>query len=167
MKLRKHDNSRAVKFLFAVLCLFAAAQAVEAAGAKRKPARARLPRVGTIKNYEATGMMTGCGNLYFYPVKWPVKREPEDFIFLARAGGQGAWMNLDGRDVRLVLVKTTTWYKGEDVTRSRSDYRAGATRISVLLDPRVSADSETMNMLITVRRGRAARTYRAEGSSDC
>ena len=60
-----------------------------------------LPRVGTIKDYPATGLMTGCGNLYVYPASPAAGSSPEAYVFLSRGDGGNAWMNLDGRDVRL------------------------------------------------------------------
>src|SRR3954463_12990680 len=73
------------------------------ASAQTPPQRS-LPGVGTIKDYPATGLMTGCGNLYFH--KRGQKPTDASFVFLARGDGSNAWMNLNGRDVRLKQIKT-------------------------------------------------------------
>jgi hypothetical protein len=57
-----------------------------------------LPQVGTIKDYPATGLMTGCGNLYAYPLH-RTNPAPEAYVFLSRGDGSNAWINLDGRDL--------------------------------------------------------------------
>jgi hypothetical protein len=142
-------------FVFFVLAFNSAAQT------KRKNA---LPRVGAIKNYEATGMMTGCGNLYF---KFPNKSdEAKNYVYLARAEGEGAWMNLNGRDTRLTLLKTTSWRKGDRVTKWRYDYRMGTTRISVYIEFNNDEDF-SLDMKIILKKGRSTRTIKAVGYSDC
>ncbi len=131
------------------------------------PGRARPPRVGTIKNYEATGLATGCANLYFYPAKRPAAAPPEAYVFLSRAGGEDAWMNLDGRDVRLVLLKTSTLYRAGKPTRWQSDYRAGATRIRVVTTPGSNPEGPSLLMTITATRAGFKRIVKAVGDSDC
>ncbi|HWS54922.1 MAG TPA: hypothetical protein VN228_12375 [Pyrinomonadaceae bacterium] len=127
------------------------------AGARRKGAVAsRVPRVGTIKDYPATGMMVGCGNSYFVPAG-QVERAGENYVFLARHGGDGAWMNLDGRDTRLTLLRASG---------ARTEYRAGATRISVRAEP-TGDDTYSVKLTIVLRRGRARRVVRAVGYADC
>jgi hypothetical protein len=124
----------------------------------------QLPRVGTIKDYPATGLMTGCGNLYFYPAK-KVNPSSDAYVFLARGDGSDAWMNLDGRDVRLQQIKNR---------KSRQYfYRLGNLRISVVIErfkpenAPVAEDDSMFKMKITLRRGRAVRIVRAVGDSDC
>lgn len=126
-----------------------------------------VPRVGTIKDYPATGLMTGCANLYFEFANQTLEA-PTDYVFLSRSGGENAWMNLDGRDTRLVLLKTTIWHTADESPRgSQYDYRAGATRISVFIEPSNALSDYTLKMKIILRQGRAARVIKAVGSSDC
>lgn len=135
--------------------------------AARKQKKDNAPRLGTIRDYPATGLMTGCANLYFEFAD-QILTAPVDYVFLSRSGGENAWMNLDGRDTRLALLKTTIWHKSdESFRRSRYDYRAGATLISVFIEPRVSAEDYTLEMKIVLRRGRVVRVVKALGSSDC
>jgi exosortase K len=128
-----------------------------------------LPRVGTIKNYPATGLMTGCGNLYAYPVH-RINMAPEAYVFLSSGDGGNAWMNLDGRDVRLLQTRQVS---GENRKPQQYYYRLGTLRISVVIEafkPEGSAVAESdpmFKMKITLRRGRARRIVRAVGDSDC
>jgi hypothetical protein len=71
---------------------------------QRGPHKDVLPRVGTIKDYPATGLMTGCGNLYAYPVH-RTSMAPDAYVFLSSGDGSNAWMNLGGRDLRLQQIK--------------------------------------------------------------
>ena len=64
-----------------------------------------MPGVGTIKEYPATGLMTGCGNLYFYKAGQQNSRAA-NYVFLSRGDGSHAWMNLNGRDVLLRQIKS-------------------------------------------------------------
>ncbi|MEA2205984.1 MAG: hypothetical protein QOE77_2760 [Blastocatellia bacterium] len=129
-----------------------------------------IPRVGTIKDYPATGLMTGCGNLFVYPVSPADSSPPEAYVFLSRGDGGNAWMNLGGRDVRLRKVKAPANHKRH---ADSYYYRVGALRISVLLEPftpkdGVASDSDmTFKMKITLRKRSAVRVVRATGSSDC
>jgi hypothetical protein len=163
--------SKIIKIRFLPLIVLALCSIVSAQTSTKSPARNRqrdaAPRVGTIKDYPATGLMTGCANLYFeFANRTPATSDA--YVFLSRSGGENAWMNLDGRDTRLTLLKTTIWHKpDESPRRSRYDYRAGAARISVLIEPRETSGDYTLGMKIILRQGRAVRIVNAVGSSDC
>ena len=128
-----------------------------------------LPRVGTIKDYPATGLMTGCGNLYAYPVP-RTNMAPEAYVFLSGGDGNNAWMNLDGRDVRLRHVKQ---FSGKSRKPQQYFYRLGTLRISVVIEAfkpdgaGVREADPMFKMKITLRRGHLARIIRAVGDSDC
>jgi hypothetical protein len=81
-----------------LICFFSFAGAAQVA-------KNSLPRVGTIKDYPATGLMTGCGNLYFYKAS-DANSTTANYVFLSRGDGSHAWMNLNGRDVRLQQIKS-------------------------------------------------------------
>lgn len=144
------------------------ASSVAAQPSETKTLKGRLPRVGNIKDYPATGLMTGCGNLYFSLPK-KVEMLGEDYVFLAREKGEDAWMNLDGRDTRLTLLKSKTWRRAGGETGWRYDYRAGATRIIVRIDNHGgdSVSDHPFKMIITLRKGRSSRTVKAIGYADC
>ena len=125
-----------------------------------------IPRVGTIKDYPATGLMTGCGNLYFYPAI-KTRSSPEAYVFVAHGDGSDAWMNLNGRDVRLRQIRSPN-------QKSRQFYyRFGELRISVIIENFKSENAEVaegdpmFKMKITLTRGRAKHVVRAVGDSDC
>lgn len=142
--------------------------AVVAQSERARLKTARLPRVGVIKDYEATGMATGCGNLYF---TFPKRAEPADeqFVYLARSDGSDGWLNLDGRDTRLRLLKSATVRSGGAVTRWRYYYLAGRATLVTVTITRNEAVTDDVNLaaVIAIRRGRAVRRIRAVGSSDC
>ena len=132
----------------------------------RAPAKAVLPRVGTIKDYPATGLMTGCGNLYFYK-EAHAKSTEANYVFLSRGDGSNAWMNLNGRDVRLQKIKSTA---GQKEKSHRYLYRYGATRITVEFQGPSQGDAgddPMFRMKITLRSGQVVRVVKAVGSSDC
>ena len=127
-----------------------------------------LPRVGTIKDYPATGLMTGCGNLYFYRATNGNSSAP-DYVFLSRGDGSNAWMNLSRRDERLQQIKLSRSKRNA----RRFEYRLGTLRISVLFEgfkrenEAIEEGEPMLRMKITLRRGPAVRIVRAVGSSDC
>jgi hypothetical protein len=165
--LPKLSISKSRPFISAALCVAALVSTLPLDCAARAAGRrnGRAPRVGTIRDYPATGMMTGCGNAYFH---FPRQAASDtNLVFIAPGDGKFAWMNLDGRDTRVSLVRATTWYEKEAGVRWRHDYRAGATHITTVYVMDESDADEPIRMSITVRRGRAARTVRVVGSADC
>ncbi|MDX6611205.1 MAG: hypothetical protein QOD75_391 [Blastocatellia bacterium] len=163
------DRTQIAAVLWGAFIICVLASDCDAQAARRKLAKDGLPRVETIKDYPATGLMTGCGNLYFYPTTQA--GAPSDaYVFISRGDGSHAWMNLNGRDVRLRQVRVST----RESRKQRSyEYRFGKVRISVLIQPFTAADGPVNDgdpmskMRITFRNGRAVRVVRASGSSDC
>ena len=153
------------------LLLFAAFLWVAPAAAQPKtkpPPPARLPLVKEIKDYPSTGFMTGCPNSYFVlPAR--VGKSPQRYVFLVRADGKDAWMNLDGRDTRLRLLKTEFLRKAGVLTEERYLYRAGATRIRVQIRYVDSEQYEEypLRLTITLSKGQRVRRVRALGFGDC
>jgi hypothetical protein len=128
-----------------------------------------LPRIGTIKDYPATGLMTGCANLYFYPAS-EGRESAAAYVFLAHGDGSNAWMNLGGRDVRLRQIRSLTQESGKP---QRYYYRLGKLRINVVIEKfkhksgAVDNGDPMFTMKIILRQGRALRIVRARGSADC
>ena len=161
------SSLRIAAWLFGVLVCHAFLLNVDCAaqGGARKGG---LPRVGTIKDYPATGQMVGCGNIYSHPPQQARAVDPP-LVFIARSDGSNAWMNLGGRDVRLRQIKSAP----RAARNARSfNYLHEGLRISVLFEdlkpgePLAEADF-MFSLRITLRRGRAARTVRAVGYADC
>jgi hypothetical protein len=125
-----------------------------------------LPRVGTIKDYPATGLMTGCGNLYFYKTV-DANAGTDNYVFLSRGDGSHAWMNLNGRDVRLLQFKSGV---GANRKIRGYFYRYRGVRITVEIEsytPPPGETDHTSKMKITLRKGRTIRIVQALGGSDC
>ena len=127
-----------------------------------------VPRVGTIKDYPATGLMTGCGNLYFYHASQATS-SAANYVYLARGDRSNAWMNLGGRDVRLQQLRPVA----QKNSSRRFYYRFGTLRVTVRFessrpeDASREADDSPLRIKITLRQGRALRIVNAVGSSDC
>ena len=163
------SSSRLTPVLLAALLLFILFADAPAQSQPRRPGRDSLPRVGTIKDYPATGLMTGCGNLYFYPAA-RARTSGEAYIFLSRGDGDQAWMNLGGRDLRLRQIKSLSRANRKP---HRYYYRLGKLRITVLIDAfkpddaSVSEADSMLKMTITLRKGRATKVVHAVGDADC
>jgi hypothetical protein len=56
-------------------------------------------------------MMTGCDNSYFHLPRQAAS--DTSLVFIAPGDGNFAWMNLDGRNVKLKLLKTTLYHLDE------------------------------------------------------
>ena len=131
--------------------------------------RGGLPRIGTIKGYpETTGLAAGCGNYYFHEPPYRPEEADSSLVFIANSDGTYAWMNLDGRDVRLMPVKLSR----RDRRKSRGFYyRHGTLRVSVLFEKLAAGEQPdedfTIKARIILRRGRAVRAARAVGYADC
>ena len=152
--------------ILSAACLILAPWGVSpAVGQTSKP---RLPRVGLIKDYPATGLMNGCGNLYFNRLPRSNDVPEERYVFLSRGDGTNAWIDLDGRDTRLKLFKTSSVkVKGKAVWHYF--YRSGGAVIDVSIREKPKPADEDIPMLMTIvlRRAGRSRTVAAEGYSDC
>jgi hypothetical protein len=148
---------------FLVICI----SSFDCAAQSRK--KTVWPRVGTIKDYPATGLMTGCGNLYFYRAG-EASASDANYVFLARGDGSDAWMNLGGRDVRLRQVKPSK--RGGKRVRGFSYLWNGLT-ISVVIEPfkpegaLVADEDPAFKMKITIRKDQTVRVVQAVGDTDC
>lgn len=132
--------------------------------ATAQAAKHSFPKVGTIKDYPATGLMTGCGNLYFYKAA-DANSTTANYVFLSRGDGSNAWMNLNGRDVRLRKIRA----RGDKKFR-RYSYLYRNVRITVEFQEYTAPAGQTdhtLEMKITLRGGRKVRIVRAVGGSDC
>jgi hypothetical protein len=127
----------------------------------------RLPTIGTIKDYPATGLMTGCGNTYAHFAS-DVKKGDAAYVFLCGAEGDNAWMNLNGRDTRLKLLSAKVAEERDGPPfRWRSEYAAGEIRITIDTTSRESDDDFTSAMKITVTAGKQTQVVDALAYSDC
>jgi hypothetical protein len=148
-------------FAISITCLYAVTTIAQSSE------KSSLLRIGAIKDYPATGLMTGCGNLYFH--RRGQAATDKNYVFLARGDGSNAWMNLNGRDVRLRQIKRRA---SANQGPHRLSYRYGEWQITVEIEDfksrAAAGESDPMSqMKITVRKGRVVRVVQAVGDSDC
>ena len=145
--------------LFCLSLLFAATTAAQ------QPKPNIVPLVGAIgKLDEATrNAWEGCDKHF---LRLPNNSLGYGYIFISNADGSIAWMNLNGRDVRLELVKTTLRYLRGGSAFARQEYRAGRIRITVSL-PQYTDYISGYAAKIVLRKGRALRTINAFGLPQC
>ncbi len=155
--------------LLAVLCALFLSPLVSAQGPaqKKRPG----PRVGEIENLTKVSETVSCG-FYF---QLPKQEEPgaNRYVFISQPDGRDAWMNLDGRDVRLTLVRISPYPKERVGARRRIDYRAGGGH-RVLVETIVVGLSDENNyeptrfrVTLTIGKGGRKRVVRAVGYSGC
>jgi hypothetical protein len=152
-------------FALSITCLYAVTTIAQ--NSTKTSAKISPPTIGSIKDYPATGLMTGCGNLYFYRRGQPAT--DANYVFLARGDGSNAWMNLNGRDVHLQQIKRRA---SASQGPHRLSYRHDGWQITVVFEAfkAKTATGDTIPMFqmkITVRKGRAVRVGQAVGASDC
>lgn len=108
--------------------------AVEASGrsvrqAKTTPAQASSPlEVGDIRD---PSVVAGCGCYFQLPAER--KKRSEKYIFMEEIGEEGAWMNIDGQDMKLKLIGSTKGRVGGVGTRSHERFRASGIAVRVRL----------------------------------
>jgi hypothetical protein len=148
---------RLIGLAFAVL-----AMAISVCGQAKLSQAKRLPRVGYLRSDQPAGRShDGCDNHYLYRRKGAVKS-----IFTSGADGFDAWMNLDGQNVELKLVRTTLSHVDAFEAKARYDYRYRDIRITVSLT-HLSDYTVWIPATLVLRRGRAARTLRAFVTPQC
>lgn len=152
-----------------ILTIFLAATLLAANGAAqtkaKKTLKNRLPRVGVIKDMEYAGKFIGDGcNQHF--MRLPNKPEGDEYVFVSGADASVAWMNLNGSDVKLELVKSTLWYRRGYDAFALHIYRAGKTRITISFWQYNDYTTEYPAKIV-LRKGRARRTIRLIGLPQC
>lgn len=149
-------------FIFLILiCLFSAS-AFDCPAQTKK--RNRLPRVAKIRPDEDIGAIrSGCDN---HPITFT--NGGDDLFFDSRGDGLDAYMNLNGHNVKLLLLKTTIFYLNDDydTTNAIYEYRIKKTRITVSL--RMLTDYTVwIPAKVVMRNGQAVRRFNAFVSPQC
>lgn len=150
----------------------ACAQARGAASVKPAARReGRAPRVGNIENLSEVSKTVSCG--FYFQLPRSVGASSGRYVFIARGGGEGAWMNLNGRDTRLRLVRISPYPKERIGARRRIDYSAAGgyrVRVETTVD-RLSDENNyeptRFRVALTVSRAGAKTFVRAVGYSGC
>jgi hypothetical protein len=123
-----------------------------------------LPRVGPIKNYDLAtkNIEGGCDNHF---VTFRGEKRLSRVIFISLSDGSSAWMNLNGNDVELQLVKATIAHQ-ELRDRARVEYRYGTFTVVLTYDQMTDYVGE-YPVSIRISAGRGVRTLRAVGQPQC
>lgn len=135
------------------------------------PSRLHAPGVGNIENLSEVSRTVSCGFYFQLPKRG--EPQPDRYVFISQVNGEDAWMNLDGRDTRLELIRISPYPKERLGARRRIDYRApGGYRVRV--ETTVTGLSDENNyeptrfrVRLTVSRGGRTAVVRAVGSAGC
>ena len=126
-----------------------------------------------VSNIKDTSVVDGCGCYFQFPSEWEKKAFDKN-VFMQSIDGTAAWMNIDGKDVRL-MPDGPGKGSGEKVG-SRSSEKYKATGISVLIDfvvTRVcdpddeSCESTSYDATFTVTKAGRKRVVKAKGLCGC
>lgn len=122
-----------------------------------------LPRVGLLdRDGPRSERVPGCDS---HPLS--LKEEADRLFFESRPDGQDAWMNLDGRNVKLRLLKATLNYLDEYGTANAVyEYRHQDLAVTVSL-PLFSDYVDWLPAKVVLRKGRAVRTLKAFVMPQC
>lgn len=162
IKMNKTIDSLWLILLFCLPPHFVTNAAAQGAGS------GTLPRVGVVRKYDDGSGYTwdGCGNHFLVMRAPPTKSFESKFIFVSNPNGSIAWMNLNGRDTRLELVKMTLWYQRSGKVFARYDYRAERIQITVRFQQSTDFISD-YPATISLRNGGATRQINATGLAQC
>jgi hypothetical protein len=135
------------------------------------PAEAPLPP--RISNIRDTSVVDGCGCYFQLPAEWKNKQS-DKYVFMEGIDGEGAWMNIGGKDVKLKLVGSSNesdWKVG-----ARSFKRYEAQGIAVRIDYVVTrvcrpgdeqCESTDYDATFTVTKAGRRRAIKAKGVCGC
>lgn len=135
------------------------------------PAKAPLPpRVANIRD---AGVVDGCGCYFQFPAEW--KKKPSDkYVFMEGIDDEGAWMNIDGKDVNLKPVGSTNESVFAVGARSSKRYKANGVAVRVdLVVTRVcrpgdeQCESTDYDATFTVTKAGRKRVIKAKGVCGC
>jgi len=94
---------------------------------QKKPPPDQTPDSPEIANIKDSNLVGGCG-CYFQSLP-ESRRRSDRFIFGAGIDEEYAWMNIDGKDVKLTLVASSKSSVERIGTRSYEKYRADGVRV--------------------------------------
>ena len=107
-------------------------------------------------------MTVGCGNGYYY-FEHQARLPRADYVFISNGEGTVAWMNLDGRDVRLRFVRR----RPTKIYPYRFEFRWRDVSIVAIFEGDKPGEDSLSGLKIILRRGQRTKTVRALGESDC
>lgn len=104
------------------------------------------------------------------------KADSQKFLFLSELGSGEGWMNINGKDTKLKLVKTTenTRRRAKVGERFYEEYSAAGVKVRIdyttkwVCPPRdESCEVTNYDVTITVTKGKTSKTIKAKGSCGC
>ena len=118
-------------------------------------------------------VVDGCGCYFQLPAERKKKRS-DKYVFMEGLDGEGAWMNIDGKDMKLSLIGSTKGLVGGVGTRSHTRYRANgiAVRVDFVVTRVCGPDDENCestdyDATFTVTKGGRKRIVKAKGVCGC
>jgi hypothetical protein len=106
---------------------------VEASGravGQRKTTSAKASPPFEVGDIRDPSVVEGCGCYFQLPAEHRKKRS-DKYVFMEEIGDEGAWMNIDGRDMKLKLIGSTKGWVGGVGTRSHERFRASGIAVRV------------------------------------
>lgn len=104
------------------------------------------------------------------------KPDSQKFLFLSELGTSEGWMNINGKDIKLKLVKTTenTRRRARVGDRFYEEYSSPGVKVRIdyttkwVCPPRdESCEVTNYDVAITVTKGKSSKTLKAKGSCGC
>ena len=133
----------------------------------------KAPLPARVANIKDTSVVDGCGCYFQFPAEWKQKQS-DKYVFMEGIDDEGAWMNIDGKDMKLELVGSSNesvWGVG---SRSYKRYRANG--ITVRVDNVVTrickpgdeqCESTDYDATFTVTKAGRKRVIKAKGVCGC
>ena len=155
-------------FLLLYLCANADSNLVTA---QEKPFKVSSQlKIANIKN---SNVVSGCGCYFQSPAE--SKRQSDKYIFMAEIDEKTAWMNVDGRDVKLRLAGSSqTKSKLKVGSRLYRNYKSGNINVRIdyvvtnVCKPNdVECESTGYDVKITIQKGSQNQTIKAQGYCGC
>jgi hypothetical protein len=131
--------------------------------AQRQSLKSVLPRVGKIRNDQSRGRdVEGCDSHLL-----TFRKNADDLFFVSHPNGLDAWMNLDGHNVQLKLLKTTLYHLDEyGYANAVYEYRYRKINITIRL-PLMTDYTTYVAAKVLLRNGRSRRSLRAFAAPQC
>ncbi|QYO67316.1 hypothetical protein [Leptolyngbya sp. 7M] len=129
-------------------------------------------KIAELKNSDRA---EGCSCSFQVPAE-ASKRNSTKFIFVSELGSNVGWMNINGRDTRLKLIKSTEKTSGRVRVGDRYFEEYSGPGFSVRIDYTVTrvcpprdegCEWTKYNVTITVRKGAASQSIKAAGECGC
>lgn len=135
------------------------------------PAKAPLPpRVANLKD---ASVVEGCGCYFQFPAEWK-RKQSDKYVFMEGIDDEGAWMNIDGKDVNLKLAGSTNKSVFAVGARSSKRYKANGVAVRInLVVTRVcqpgdeQCESTDYDATFTVTKAGRRRVIKAKGVCGC